>query len=182
MLDAIVLTAAVAGLVELVVSGQVTSVKQGSLGLLVPGLVGLAIAVVASRLLPAAGRALFGPTRRGGGLGPFLAVRYIARSSSAVRTTIVLAMAFALAAFAVATWSIGRSNRSFVAAVSVGAPAVISVDVPAGDDLGAVVDRIDPAGDQAAVVDSFFDPTVDGRAGRARRRSAAIREGRGVAP
>ena len=157
VLDAIVLTAAVAGLVELIVSGQVTSVKQGSLGLLVPGLFGLAIAVVGSRLLPAGCRALFGPTRRGGGLGPFLAVRHVARSSNGVRTTIVLAMAFALAFFAVAAWSIGRSNRAFVAEVGVGAPTVLSAVAPTGTDLGPIVDRIDPSGDRAAVVDRFVD-------------------------
>ncbi|MGH3524912.1 MAG: hypothetical protein ACRDU4_19310, partial [Mycobacterium sp.] len=75
VIDGIVLTAAVAGLVELRVSGQINSVGHGSLGLLEPGLLGVAIAVVASRLLPVLCRSAFDATRRRGGLGVFLAVR-----------------------------------------------------------------------------------------------------------
>ena len=47
--DAVLATAAVAGLLELAVSGQIGSARHGALGLLVPGLLGLAIAVIASR-------------------------------------------------------------------------------------------------------------------------------------
>jgi len=42
VLDAILLTGAVAGLIDLVVGGQITSARRSVLGLLVPGLVGLA--------------------------------------------------------------------------------------------------------------------------------------------
>ena len=73
MLDAVLLTGALAGLAELVIGGQVTSARSGSLGLLVPGLPGLAAAVVASRLLPAACALAFAVTRRHGGTGLFLA-------------------------------------------------------------------------------------------------------------
>ena len=100
VLDAVLLTGALAGLAELVIGGQVTSARSGSLGLLVPGLLGLAAAVVASRLLPVACGLAFGITRRRGGTGLFLAVRHIARRPGGTRTTIVLAAAFALATFA----------------------------------------------------------------------------------
>jgi len=124
VLDAVLLTGAVAGLIDLVVGGQITSARRSVLGLLVPGLVGLAVAVVASRLLPVACRALFRPTSRDGGvggLGGFLAVRHIVRRPGGVRTTMVLTTAFALAGFAVAAWSVDRGNNQLVAGAEVGA-------------------------------------------------------------
>ena len=160
VVDAIVVTAAAGGLAELIVGGNVTSVRHGSLGLLVPGLLGLAVAVLASRLLPAACRALFGTTRRRGGLGAFLAVRHVARRTTGMRTTVILATAFALATFSVASWATGRSNRQLVAQVGVGAPTVLSVVPPQGTDLGKLVDKLDPGGTNAAVVDSSFTDTA----------------------
>ena len=157
VLDGIVLTGAVAGLVQLAVSGEITSVGHGSLGLLEPGLLGLAAAVVASRLLPILCRGAFGVTRRRGGLGAFLAVRHVARRPGGVRTTIILATAFALAAFGVVAWSVGRANRALVAGVSIGAPAVFTVNPAPGQDLGDVVDSLDPGGESAAVVDSYHN-------------------------
>jgi putative ABC transport system permease protein len=155
VLDAVVLTGAVAGLVELAFTGSIGSVGHGSLGLLVPALVGLAVAVVASRLLPIVCRAVFRRTRRAGSLGTFLAVRYVARRPGGVRTTIILATAFALATFGVAAWAIGNANRTLVAGVTVGAPAVIGVQPPAGENLTDVVDAIDPGGGSAMAVDSY---------------------------
>jgi hypothetical protein len=131
----------------------VTGARSGSLGLLVPGLLGLAAAVVASRLLPLACRLAFGPTRRGGGTAVFLAARHIARRPGGTRTTIVLAAAFALATFAIASYAVGQRNIERVAAAQVGADAALSVQAPPGQDLGAIVDRIDPGGTQAVVVD-----------------------------
>ncbi len=166
LVDGIVLTAAVAAIVELVVGGQVTSSHPRTLGLLVPGLLGLAVAVVASRALPWLARRSFAATRRRGGLGAFLAVRQIARRTAGARTTIVLAAAFALATFAVAAWSTGQSNRRLVADVQVGAPHVLTVspgttaDQGTTGDLGAAVDRLDPGGTRAAVVDNYFSATA----------------------
>jgi putative ABC transport system permease protein len=162
VLDAVLLTGALAGLAELVIGGQVTSARSGSLSLLVPGLLGLAAAVVASRLLPAACRLAFGVTRRRGGTGLFLAVRHIARRPGGTRTTIVLAAAFALATFAIATFAVDQRNIDRVAAAQTGAAAVLSVTAPAGQDLGTIVDRIDPSGKQAAAVDRNAGGTDNG--------------------
>jgi putative ABC transport system permease protein len=153
--DAVLATAAVAGLLELAVTGQIGSARHGALVLLVPGLLGLAIAVIASRLLPLACRAAFSRTGTGGSIGVFLAIRHVARRPGGVRTTIVLATAFALATFAVTAWSVGRDNERLVAATQVGAPTVLTVSVPAGKDLGAVVARADPSGRMAAAVDRY---------------------------
>jgi hypothetical protein len=146
VVDAILLTATVAGLIELRVSGQIGSARQGALGLLVPGLLGVAVAVVASRLLVVACRAGFGVTRRRGWIGPFLALRHVARRPGGMRTTIVLATAFALAGFAVATWSVALTNVRSVADARVGAAAVLTVTPPNGTSLARIVDRIDPGG------------------------------------
>ena len=157
VIDAILLTGAIAGLVELSVSGQVTSVGDGTLSLLLPGLIGLAIAVIASRLLPIACRALFERTATRGSIGIFLAVRQVARRPGGVRTTIILATAFAVATFGVVAWSTARANRATVAAMSVGAPTVLTLGVPPETDLAATVDKLDPSGGQAVAVESYLN-------------------------
>ncbi|MBV9293093.1 MAG: ABC transporter permease [Frankiales bacterium] len=153
--DAVVLTGAVAGLVQLAVTGTFGSARRSALALLVPGLLGLAVAVVGSRLLPLACRAAYARTRRTGPLGPFLAIRHIARRPGGTRTTMILATAVALATFSMAAWSVGASNRSRVAQVTIGAPTVLTVAPPLGVDLGAAVSRIDPSGKHAAAVDTY---------------------------
>ena len=153
--DAVLLTGAVAGLLDLLFTGEIGSAGRGVLSLLVPALLGLAVAVVASRLLPLACRAVYGYTSRRGGLAGFLAARQIARRPGGVRTTIVLATSFALAAFAIVAWSVGQANYRLVAGTQVGAATVAVVTAPAGASLGAIVDRADPSGRQATVVDRY---------------------------
>ena len=157
VLDAILITAAVAGLVELLVSGQIGSARRGVLGLLLPGLLGVAVAVAASRLLIIACRAGFGTTRRSGRIGPFLALRHVARRPGGMRTTIVLATAFALAGFAAGIWSVSVANVRAVADARVGADTVLSVVPPAGRDLSTIVDRIDPGGQRAMAVNEYVN-------------------------
>ena len=155
VLDAVLITAAVAGLIELRVSGQIGSARRGVLGLLLPGLLGLAVAVAASRLLIIACQAGFRTTRSSGRIGPFLALRHVARRPGGMRTTIVLATAFALAGFAAGIWSVSVANIRAVADARVGAATVLSVVPPAGHSLAAIVDRIDPGGRQAMAVDEY---------------------------
>ena len=155
VLDAVVLTGAVAGLVQLALTGSLGSAHRSALALLVPGLLGLAVAVVGSRLLPLLCRAAFARTRRRGGLGAFLAVRHIARRPGGTRTTMILATAVALATFSIVAWSAAANDRLRVARVTVGAPTVFTVVPSANTDLAAVVDRIDPNGGHAAAVESF---------------------------
>jgi putative ABC transport system permease protein len=154
-LDAVLLTGAAAGLAELFTGGYSTGARSGSLGLLVPGLLGLAAAVVASRLLPLACLLAFAPTRRGGGTALFLAARHIARRPGGTRTTIVLAAAFALATFGLASYAVGQRNITRVATAQTGADGALTVVTPPGQDLGAIVDRIDPGGTRATVVDTY---------------------------
>jgi putative ABC transport system permease protein len=153
VLDGVLLTGAAAGLAELSAGGFATGARSGALSLLVPGLLGLAAAVVASRLLPAACVLAFAVTRRRGGTAVFLAVRHIARRTSGTRTTIAVATAFSLATFAIAGYAVGQRNIERVAAAQAGADGVLTVQAPQGQDLGAIVNRIDPGGTQAAAVD-----------------------------
>lgn len=153
LLDGVLLTCAVAGLAELFIGGFATGARSSTLGLLVPGLLGLAAAVIASRALPAACALAFGATRRRGGTALFLAVRHMARRPSGTRTTIAVATALALATFAITGYAVGQRNIDRVAAAQTGADGVLSVQAPEGKDLAAIVDSIDPGGTKAAVVD-----------------------------
>jgi hypothetical protein len=162
VLDAVLLTLAVAGLVELFTGGHVTSARTGTLGLLMPGLLGLATAVVASRLLPAACLLLAAVTRRRGGTAAFLAVRHIARRPGGTRTTIVLTAAFSLATFAIASYTVQHRNIGDVVAAQTGAADVLTVTVPPGHDLSQIVDRVDPGGGTAVAVDQMAEGTGDG--------------------
>ncbi|HEX7161740.1 MAG TPA: hypothetical protein VF223_10975 [Trebonia sp.] len=157
VLDAVLLTLAVAGLAELFTGGYVTSARTGSLALLVPGLLGLAVAVVASRLLPAACLLLAAVTRRRGGTAAFLAVRHIARRPGGTRTTIVLTAAFSLATFSIASYTVQHGNIARVVPVQTGAADVLTVGAPPGQDLAQIVNRVDPSGGKAAVVDHMAE-------------------------
>jgi putative ABC transport system permease protein len=154
ILDAMLGTLAVAALADLLRGG--TS-SNGNLSLLVPGLLGLAVAVIASRILPVVCRLIFPATSRSGDLGTYLALRHIARRPGGVRTTIVLATAFTLATYAVGGWLVIKDNENTVAVAAVGAPTVLTVSPPAGKDLSAIVDHADPSGLQAATVLRYTD-------------------------
>ncbi len=159
VIDSILLAAAVAGLADLISSGRTQQSNHSTLGLLVPGLLGLAVALIASRLLPVGCRLAFPATARRGGLGLYLALRHIARRPGAIRTTIVLSAAFALATYAIGAWLVAQNNANVVAVTEVGAPTVLTVSAPAGRDLGAIVDKADPSGHLAAAVLEYTDPT-----------------------
>lgn len=152
--DSILLTGAVAGLAELALTGKISSAHHNALSLLVPGLMGVAVAVVASRLLPLLCRA---GTRagRGRGLASYLALRHVARRPGGSRTTIMLATSFALATFALAGWALDQTNVAAVARAQVGAPKVLDVIAPSGSDLGALVAEADPSGRMAAAVEEY---------------------------
>lgn len=155
VLDAVLVTAAAAGLVELGVTGAVSSSSSGVQVELMPALLALAVAVVASRLLPSLCRLAATRTRRHGGLAAYLAVRHVARRPGGTRSVMVLAAAVGIALFGVAAWSTGGAARQRVAAVSVGAPTVLTVTPPPDADLGAIVARVDPGGRAAVAVSTY---------------------------
>src|SRR6202000_2880083 len=116
---------------------------------------GTRVAFTAPGLRPAGCRAAYARTGRGGGLGTFLAIRHVARRPSGVRAVMVLVPAIALTPFAVSAWSVGDHNQHRVAAAYVGAPTVLTVNVPTGKDLSTLVAQADPSGHRAVAVDSY---------------------------
>lgn len=175
-LDAGLLAVAAAALIEMIASGGLAGDRPRPIALLTPGIVGVAVAVTASRLLPAACRALNDRTRRRGGIGAFWAVRQIARRPGGARTTIVLATAFALATYAVAAWTVAQRNYAQVAATSVGAADVLTVTPRPGTDIADVLARADPSGHHAVAVDAVPFDANDGNSVLAvdTRRFAAV--------
>ena len=155
VLDAILITAAVAGLIELRVSGQIGSARRGVLGLLLPGLLGIAVAVVASRLLIVACRAGFRATARRGRIGPFLAFRHVARRPG--RDAYHDRARHRVRTGRIRRRDLGsrRGQHQGRGGARAGAATVLSVTPPAGHDLAAIVDRIDPGGRQAMAVDEY---------------------------
>ena len=149
VLDAVLLTCAVAGLAELFIGGFATGARSGTPGPAGPRAAG-----------PRGGRHRVpgccrprarwpsGPPGDGGGTALFLAVRHIARRPSGTRTTIAVATAFALATFAITGYAVGQRNIDRVAAAQTGADGVLTVQAPEGKDLAAIVDSIDPGGSQ----------------------------------
>jgi hypothetical protein len=157
VIDAVVVLAAVAGLFALIRGGVIGSSGPKVLALVAPGLVVLAVALLGSRVLPVLCRAAYGPTRRRGRLGGFLAVRQLGRRPSTLRLALVLAVAFGLVAFGVDAWSVASSNAHDRAWTETGAAQVLTVNPAPGQDLEAIVDRLDPSGREATVVRESID-------------------------
>ncbi|GAA3552880.1 hypothetical protein GCM10022197_04920 [Microlunatus spumicola] len=157
LVDAAVAVVAVVGLVALLRPGGAGT--QGPLALVAPSLVILLVALVGSRVLPGLCRAAYGPTRRQGRVAALLAVRQLGRRPGTLRLALLLTVAFGLVVFGVDAWSVARSNAHDRAWTEVGAAEVLSVSVPPGEDLGDVVDRLDPTGDQLAAVSTATDFT-----------------------
>ena len=158
LVDAAVAVVAVVGLVALL-RPTTGGPAAGPLALVAPSLVILLAALVGSRVLPGLCRAAYGPTRARGWVAGLLAVRQLGRRPSTLRLALLLTVAFGLVVFGVDAWSVARQNAHDRAWTEVGAADVLTVNVPPGADLGAVVDRIDPGGTQATAVSTATDYT-----------------------
>ncbi|TMR13243.1 FtsX-like permease family protein [Nonomuraea turkmeniaca] len=153
VLDAVVLAVTALGLVELLATGVLTDVSGRSSGAMaVPGLVALGVALLASRAVPVLTTRLFGVTRRRGGLGPFLALRQVARGPVTAGSVIVLGAAFGLATFAVSAWSATTGDYAEAARFHNGAATAITVRPVEPNRLVAAVNAADPGGRTAAPV------------------------------
>ena len=95
---------AVAGLVELGFSGVLNGKTPNPLALLAPGLIAVAVAVAGVRLLPLLGSVAVRRTLNSHAIASALAVRQVIRRPTNLRQIVVLAVATALATFAVAGW------------------------------------------------------------------------------
>ncbi|MCK2220696.1 hypothetical protein MF672_043870 [Actinomadura sp. ATCC 31491] len=159
VLDAVVLAVTALGLVELLATGVLTDVSgRASSAMAVPGLIALGVALLASRALPALSRRLFGVTRRHGGLGPFLALRQVARGPVTAGSVVVLGAAFGLATFAVSAWSATSGDYAEAARFHNGAATAITVRPVEPARLIAAVRAADPGGRTAAPVITLPGP------------------------
>ena len=145
-LDAGGLALAVAGILELLASGVLNGRQPNPIAAFAPGLVAVALAILGMRLLPPLAQVVVRRTRSGGHLGLGLAVRQVVRRPASLRQVAVLAVAAALACFAVAGWAAAGVNRQVRADFALGAPRVLQVQLPLGLGLEAAVDRADPTG------------------------------------
>ena len=155
--EAVVGTGAVLALVWMVSHGTLEEGTRSALPLLVPLLLVVVIALLGTRLLPALCRALVRRTRASSRLGPFLAVRTVARRPAGLRLAALLAVAVGLATFAVDGSLVAAGNRAERASTDVGAPTVLVVRTEeSSDDLRALVRRLDPHGDWAMAAEVWL--------------------------
>ena len=151
--EAFVVALAFAALVQLSASGVGTKARSQPLAALAPGLIALAVGLVAARVVPLLCRIWGNMKRYSPQIGLSLALRRVARQSSIIRQSVVIAIAVSLACFAVAGFWIDRSNRDLQAAFLVGANRVLTVSVPGNVDFVQAVRDADPSGHEAMAVE-----------------------------
>jgi putative ABC transport system permease protein len=153
--DGAAVALAVAGLVELSFSGVLNGKAPNPLALLAPGLIAVAVAVVGVRLLPLLSSVAVRRTLNSRYVATALALRQVIRRPTNLRQIVVLAVATALATFAVAGWAVAGTNRVSRANFITGAGRVLDVHVPQSVNLVDAVRRADPSGRYAmAAVES----------------------------
>ncbi len=151
-LDAAALALALAGILELLLAGVLNGSQANPLAAFAPGLVAVAVAVLGVRLLPVVAALVVRWTKDSPRLATGLAVRQVVRRPTSLRQITVLAVATALACFAVAGWAAAGVNRTTRADFVLGAARVLTVQVPSGVNLESAVDRADPSGHYAMAV------------------------------
>jgi putative ABC transport system permease protein len=147
---------AVVGLVGLLSRGALDEGSRSPLALLVPLLLVLVVALLGVRLLPAVCRVLVRRTRASSRLGPFLAVRTVARRPAGLRLAALLAVAVGLATFAVDGSLVAAGNRAERASTDVGASKVLVVRTEGTADLRKVVRGVDPDGTWAMAAELWL--------------------------
>ncbi len=141
--DATAVALAVAGIYEL------NRGRSDSLALLAPGLIALAVGLLAVRVLPWLARIEVARTRSSPNVASFLSSRNIARRPSGLRIVVLLSLAVGLAVFAVDGWVVAAANRSDLARAEIGSAEVLRVHASSPGALLAAVAAADPAGTEA---------------------------------
>ncbi|MCU1622061.1 MAG: hypothetical protein JWL79_906 [Frankiales bacterium] len=144
------------GLVALLSRGVLHEGSHSALPLLVPLLLVVVVAVLGVRLLPAVCATLVRRTRASSRLGPFLAVRTVARRPAGLRLAALLAVAVGLATFAVDGSLVAAGNRAERASTDVGAAKVVIVRTEGTADLRRLVRRVDPDGTWAMAAELWL--------------------------
>jgi len=155
----LVVALAAAALYQVSVSSSLSGAGSG-LALLAPALLATAVGMLAIRL---AARIARGSTRRAPrGIGGLLVWRRLARVPSRLRRDVLVAIAAAVAVFAVQLVGLAGRNELLRAQAQIGAPTVFHVHVPAGKSLLDIVRAADPAGTQAMAAAERDAPTDGG--------------------
>jgi hypothetical protein len=148
----LVRSAAVDAAAVALAAAAIYELRSGSvdaLALLAPGLLSLAVGLVAVRAIPRLARVGVARTRSTRRLASFLATRNIARRPGGLRIVALLTVAVGLAVFAVDGWVVASAARSDLARAQLGGWTVLTVRAPSpGALMGAVADA-DPEGTSA---------------------------------
>ncbi len=162
--DGGIVVVAAAAFFELVVSGDSGAAPSGTdpLAALAPGLLALGLGVLAARLVPRALRATHRRTAFGPAPALVLATRTVARRREYRVQLLLVALAVALATFAVSGWVIAARNRDERATLGVGATKVLTVSLRRGTTFLQAVRASDPTGHyaMAAVIERAKDGTT----------------------
>ncbi len=151
-LDAAALALALAGIIELLAAGVLSGSQPNPVAAFAPGLIAVAVAVVGVRLLPILASVIVRRTRDSRWLATGIAVRQVVRRPTSLRQITVLAIATALACFAVTGWAAAGINRTIRANFVLGAARVLVVQVPNSVNIENAVNKADPTGRYAMAV------------------------------
>src|SRR6266545_2570831 len=146
VVDLVVVAAALAGLY------QVRSAGAGGLALLAPGLLAVAVALLATRLLMPVAAGIGHRALTAGRLGTGLTGVYLARRPGLHRVAALLAVAVALLGTALLGWGGADRAAGDRAAQELGADRVLTVQAHSRAHLLAAVRAADPAGHGAMAV------------------------------
>ena len=149
VVHAVVFVLAAASVYQLLSGGLISS-SGTQLGLLAPGLLALAVAMLAVRGAVYAVRRITDRPPRS--LSALVVGRHAARSPSALNPAMIIAIGVALSIFATQVLALSLRNQGLRADVGTGAPTVLTVSVPRGGDLLEAVRAADPSGRYAMAV------------------------------
>ena len=140
---AVLLTLAVVGLVLVLTLGR--GAQAALPALLTPVVVGLAAGLVVGGAVQVLMRAAVARSRRWS-LGPYLAVRQLARQASLTHVTALVTVATAVSGFAAGAYVVTATQREAQARLDVGAERVVHVAPVSTADLVAATREVDPQG------------------------------------
>ncbi len=164
VVEAVIVVLAIAGVVQLRLSGALGPGSANGIALIAPMLILVAGALVGSRLVVLLARASGRLTRATGAVAAFVGLRQLGRRPAGRRTFAVLVVAVALALYALSSAAVTATNRDERALTEVGAPTVLHIS-PDGR-TAQRLRTVDPSGrDVTAVsqvpVDANLSDTVD---------------------
>ncbi len=162
VIDLVVVAVAGAGVYQGYVESR-GGAQASVLALLAPALLGLAIALLVARAMPAMSARIGMSGLRSGRAGVALAALQFARRQGTQRVFAVLAVAAAVFTTTTVLWQSANSAWHERAVQELGADRVLTVDAPNAEALLAAVRSVDPDGRYAMAVASTAGPRTEDR-------------------